>query len=651
MPESLRAMAVRYAELAPQAVPGALALGAALLLAALVLRRAGITLTPWTVRLWAVLLCLAALAVGLDRAWSRMWLADDAFISFRYARNLIDGHGLVFNVGEKVEGYTNFLWTVILSALMKLSVRAEHAAIALGLAFYAGAVLSTAQVRAAVLSKEAGIVLPGSHLLLAVQGLFTTYATSGLETMMCTCLVVAAAALRYRMTGPRGLLLASTCLTLAVLGRPDHVLFYAALGIELMVSHAAESLAARPGPGLFAVLAGFVRGEGRRNLLCYLAPMVLLYGPYFAWRYAYYGFLLPNTFYVKSGGGAYYGQGIVYVLSFVLASHFWLLVPFAALGAVRGVREARSRGFVVFAGTSVVLYGGYVLRVGGDFMYGRFLVPLVPLALLLAELGARTGAAGLPAVGWRTRTLAASALTFLAFAAVPFDTVLQRPGEIRWSIADEPSFYPVAGWAHPEPQSRFTIVGQDLGRLIRGRGVEPRLGLGSIGIAGFYSGLPVLDFMGLTDVQVAHQTVAQRSRPGHEKEASDEYVLSRPVHFAVTKREFHPSDYRDLTRIKVGRSELSIVVYDREIMRRLKGAPEISFVDFEEYLDRYIADLGHRGRPAVARDYRFFRRYYFEHNDDHERERALRSFLMATKRPPAQDPRGPGVVGGRGFAS
>ncbi len=622
-----RGILTRYAELAPGALPGALALALALLLAVVLAERLALRDSPWLRRGMTVLL-LVALAVGLTRAWSRLWLADDAFISFRYAQNWVAGQGLVFNLGERVEGYTNFLWTVLLAALMRLSVRAEHAAIGMGLAFYLVAVLATSRVRLAILSEDAvGSGLPGSHLLLAVQALFATYATSGLETMMCTALVIAGAACRFRLAGPRGLLVASTCLTLATLGRPDHVLFYIALGVEVLVAQA------RAAVGVVRGLAGLLRGEGRRALALYLAPMVLLYLPYFVWRYAYYGFLLPNTFYVKSGGGAYYSQGLTYVLVFLLATHLWMLLPLVVRGALRGLGHPRAQGFVVFALSSLVLYGGYVIRVGGDFMYGRFLVVLLPLWLLLAELGTHLG------IVWRDLTrrgpwvfAGRRVLCLLPFAMVPFDVVLQRPGEVRWGIADEPSFYPVSGWNQPEPQSRFTVVGQDLYRLVTSRGVAPRLGLGSIGIAGFYSQLPVLDLMGLTDTQVAHQPVAQRARPGHEKEASDDYVLSRPVHFALTKREFHPTEYRSLTRIRIGRSELSIVTWDREIMRRLAAEPEIGFVDFEEHLDRYLETLDQRGRPAVNKDFRFFRRYYFDHNDDPKREAALRTFLANTKR-------------------
>ena len=69
---------------------------------------------------------MALLAWLVSLSW---WLTDDAFISFRYARNLLEGHGLVFNPGERVEGYTNFLWVLELAALWGLfGLRPEYAA-------------------------------------------------------------------------------------------------------------------------------------------------------------------------------------------------------------------------------------------------------------------------------------------------------------------------------------------------------------------------------------------------------------------------------------------------------------------------------------------------------------------------------------------
>ena len=80
-----------------------------------------------------------ALLVWLSSvAW---FLCDDAFISFRYVRNLLEGHGLVFNPGEYVEGYSNFLWVLELAAIWwALGVAPEAAAPWLSVAFTAGTI-------------------------------------------------------------------------------------------------------------------------------------------------------------------------------------------------------------------------------------------------------------------------------------------------------------------------------------------------------------------------------------------------------------------------------------------------------------------------------------------------------------------------------
>src|SRR5262245_15180176 len=75
----------------------------------------------------------------LAHAASYSFLTDDAYISFRYARNLADGHGLVFNPGgERVEGYSNFLWVLILAAFDRAGIPPERAANPLSLIATAG---------------------------------------------------------------------------------------------------------------------------------------------------------------------------------------------------------------------------------------------------------------------------------------------------------------------------------------------------------------------------------------------------------------------------------------------------------------------------------------------------------------------------------
>src|SRR5438552_142444 len=79
--------------------------------------------TPRIATLAAVAGLLASFAIFAIISYRlRLYTLDDAFISLRYARNLAKGHGIVFNAGERVEGYTNFLWVVILAAPFLLRV-------------------------------------------------------------------------------------------------------------------------------------------------------------------------------------------------------------------------------------------------------------------------------------------------------------------------------------------------------------------------------------------------------------------------------------------------------------------------------------------------------------------------------------------------
>ncbi|HEY3874828.1 MAG TPA: hypothetical protein VGM92_05095, partial [Candidatus Kapabacteria bacterium] len=60
--------------------------------------------------LWPLVATIVIMGYGLYRAIDLRWICDDAFITMRYVKNFVDGNGLVYNIGERVEGYTHFLW-------------------------------------------------------------------------------------------------------------------------------------------------------------------------------------------------------------------------------------------------------------------------------------------------------------------------------------------------------------------------------------------------------------------------------------------------------------------------------------------------------------------------------------------------------------
>ncbi|HKQ60690.1 MAG TPA: hypothetical protein VJS92_05345, partial [Candidatus Polarisedimenticolaceae bacterium] len=180
---------------------------------------------PRTTRaVWA--LTLASLVWGGIVAYRLRWTTDDAFISFRYARNLVDGLGLVFNAGERVEGYSNFLWTVWTAVGLRAGVTAEGWANAWSIACYLGtiALLGWAHLERRRELGAAVWTLPLAALGAALHPDWNAYATGGLETSLFTLLLVAGWWLVSGEPHPRRLGAAGLVFAAAALTRPDGVL-------------------------------------------------------------------------------------------------------------------------------------------------------------------------------------------------------------------------------------------------------------------------------------------------------------------------------------------------------------------------------------------------------------------------------------------
>ncbi|AKU89812.1 hypothetical protein [Vulgatibacter incomptus] len=451
-------------------------------------------------------LVAVAIGVGLLFAWRVLWLADDAFISFRYARNLARGNGLVFNVGEWVEGYTNFLWTALLGGAGWLGLDIPYTSlVATLLCFVATLVLVGATVRRV---STRPVVIPFSALALAGLSPFFTFASSGLETMPLAFLLALA---MWTSTLRRGPLAAGLVLVAAAMTRPDQLLSYGCMGLAL----AAEDLVFGEG--------GLVRRADLRRLAVFAAPLVLVFVPYFLIRWKVYGDPFPNTYYAKSGGLAYVRQGWVYLVHFLATTGAWLWFPlflFSIVGRPRGRDEWRLR---VFAFLASAVHGAYVVRVGGDFMEHRFFVPLLPVIAVGLELGIRRW---LSATGraWPKRVLLAGASLAIAFALVPVRLI--GPYEKRWYLAAEQTFYPVKTLFPLRVGSGYMDEGKRLHRIFVERGLDPRIAADAIGLLSYYSDLPIVDALGLTSRRIAHKPIVGRGRPGHEKGGAVEDLLA-----------------------------------------------------------------------------------------------------------------------------
>ena len=173
----------------------------------------------------ALLLLLAALLVaGLVPVLATDAPQDDAYITYRYAMNFANGDGFVFNVGEKpVEGYTNFLWTLIIGLGMRAGVEPEGFAPGLGLAATGGVALLTALLARARGAR--GWLAALAALVYAVRPGLTVHAMSGLETPLFALLFLGGLLPRMRAKRrPRDELVSGLCLALAALTRPEGML-------------------------------------------------------------------------------------------------------------------------------------------------------------------------------------------------------------------------------------------------------------------------------------------------------------------------------------------------------------------------------------------------------------------------------------------
>jgi hypothetical protein len=356
-----------------------------------------------------------------------------------------------------------------------------------------------------------------------------------------------------------------------------------------------------------------------KRAACFCAPMVLFYAPFWLWRYSYYGFAFPNTYYAKSADMPYYSQGFEYLRLYVQSySVLYFLPTLLVLTAVtyrrwlpewfgRGAGAARLRGMplraVVLGLLFITMQVLYVVRVGGDFMFARFFICVTPTAYFTMEsmLLMSTGGLG----------------TILIAVAILAGTYLRHDifngQSMNGYIANEHAFYPL---------STLTSVrkfGEELHQAFEG--VPVRAGFaGTYARAIYYMDPPyaIETMTGLTDTVLAHRTITARGRPGHEKEATTEYLLRRRVQIYFHNESFYDStSYRSLMTFGM---PVRLLYYDSAVMTPLLGNPQIKFMDMPRYLDVYIAGMDTLPREQVVKDFEEFREFYFDFNEDLMRE-------------------------------
>jgi arabinofuranosyltransferase len=474
---------------------------------------------------------------------------DDAYISFRYAQNALLGYGLVFNPGEKVEGFTNFLWTVLMLPFEGSGVDVGRASIVLGAALSLAILwLVLRFARLANLPRGAGGL---AALLLAVDGTFALWSVGGLETALFAFLVFAGAVLYVREQEAETAPYSGVFFALAAMTRPEGLMVF---GLTVAHQAAWRVLMER------RLFTG--RDIGRGGLFA------ALFVPYWLGRWSYYQSFFPNSFHAKvsiAGPEAQLERGWRHVTQFVGVHLGWVVLAPAAIvvaGALRqGLqlkpkdsttqRESRkqkaegSRQKAVgsrqsslpsalclvpsafwssyFAGL-ILVYAAYIVYVGGDWSVGRFFMPLLaPFYLLFAVGVVNLWTWGVERWGkLSTRRLEGAGLVAGVVVALL----------IFWSSSwnGEYGIY-IRGF----DAATATAAREAMGRWLRAN--VPRgtwIAVDAAGQVPYFSRLPAIDMFGINDLHIGRLPVATlgQGTPGHEKFDLG-YVVGRAPQYVI----------------------------------------------------------------------------------------------------------------------
>jgi arabinofuranosyltransferase len=450
---------------------------------------------------------LIALSVGLFLyvLARTAWVCDDAYIVFRTVDNFVNGFGLRWNVDERVQTYTCPLWTLLLSGPYFFTREPYYTSLAIsGLLSAAAVLLVLWRVR----SWSVGVFVA---LALASSKSFTDFSTSGLENPL-THALLALFLFLYLSEGPIG---------------PRRLFQLALLSAFVALNRLDSLLLVLPA----LMQAAWVRGEVRRRLL--LIGVAFL--PLAAWEgfsLIYYGFLFPNTAYAKLNNGIpaieLAQQGVRYIIATLWTDPvLFLCISIALVMSTADLVTGKGRG-PSYVSAGILLYLAYVVKIGGDFMVGRFFSAIFLAAVMLIVHCARVQHR-LGRVSWAAMTavmLLASIFTIgsplRSGSTYGLDALPNTPVG-NMDVTDERAFYyrDTGLFRADIPPSPAFGAWKQWGLLKRSESVGRRITslAPNVGVAGYYGGpnLHLIDVMGLCDPLLARlQPIPRRHwRAGH----------------------------------------------------------------------------------------------------------------------------------------
>lgn len=463
-------------------------------------------------RIGFVALLAAFLAYGLMFIWRmtfvfggvrRFALFDDAMISMRFARNLAEGHGLVWNPGAPaVEGFTNLLWVLYMALLHIFPFGESRTALAVQLTSLAALAINLVFVQrlATRLSNDGGKAFPGASAIAVWFALILTafylplnnWALQGMEVGVLALITTVALAFAVRgLEEGRVPFVAYLLLGIATLVRLDMV-------VPLVVVTAYLAIADGP-------------ERRRRHAAFGLGAVVLFVGAQTLFRVAYYGQVLPNTYYLKLSGfpiGARIGRGARVFLDFA-----WRLNPVLFLLPLAGAWFRLRRKMGRAPGLLLCVLGAqclYSIWVGGDAWErwggaNRFICVVMPVFFILLGLAVSDAYTFARRRKWSWAPAASIAL--LVISIVQVNLLRGEPTPRGLLLIDPPLEAWGDSWATVDAYAIRAVTTEDASVAVVWAGSIP-----------YFSRRPSIDLLGRCDARIARGPAHPGDfYPGHMK--------------------------------------------------------------------------------------------------------------------------------------
>ena len=405
---------------------------------------------------------------------------DDTYITFRFSRNLVEYGEIVWNAGgERVEGYTSLLHVLLIAGAMKANINPETASV--GIAVFS--TLVTVALLVWVLNRQSGFLFLPSIVVLCiymVDQISASLVGMALETQLFALLLCLTYILAIRFIDFSDLLsalLLSVCVSLSILGRPEGLL-YGAVTYAGLVFY------------MFLVNRSRPASSGVRNLLISIFMVVVFGSIYAVWKFDYFGYLLPNTFYVKSNQvtaagvipvGEYLFHITSYISPFILAAV--LLSPFRKIKDFLRIPQNLAKVFITLVPPLLaLLYNATIIHVGGGnhrFSYPTYFYYLAATGIFLA-------------VSARERTFIQSDLLRIFLGGwIAFLVIISR-ADIQELLR-----FPL----QPKPNDDLYRYHLKIGRALESTGLKSQATIlnDASGIIPYFSGFNQIDRVGLTD--------------------------------------------------------------------------------------------------------------------------------------------------------